>query len=182
MESTRLHRPCPRTGCRARTRLIPPLRSALEVWLQAAVEEHVQACPRPSRLSCLAALAREEGSPLLDRPARPPLDALPMSPKDQNWQALQRRAAVCLRGRRHEFSSHGLCIRPARACACRCPLPLWLDSLGMDSHAPSDVGIGSLPQLGCDLGRWLPGSDGKPGTRCPSARGTRSMHPCRMCR
>ena len=133
-------------------------------------------------LSWIAALTQEEDPPLLGRLALPLQDASLTSPKDQNWQALKRRAAVCLLGLRHEFSSHGLCIHPAQACACRCPCPPWLDSLGMGSHAPSDVGIGSLPQLGCDLERWLPGFDGKPGTRCPSARGTHNMPPCKKCR
>ena len=147
-----------------------------------AVEVRSLVCPRISMLSWIAALTQEEDPPLLGRLALPLPDASLTSPKDQSWQALKRRAAVCLRGQRHEFSSHGLGIRPARACACRYPCPLWLDSLGMGSHAPSDVGIGSLPQLGCDLELRLPGYDGKPGTRCQLARGKRSKHPRRKSR
>ena len=75
-------------------------------------------CPRTSMLSWIAALPQEEDPPLLGRLALPLPDALPPSPKDQNWQALKRRAAVCLRGRRHEFSSHELCTLPAPRCAC----------------------------------------------------------------
>ena len=143
-----------------------------------AVEARSLVCPRISMLSWIAALTQEEGPPLLGNLALPLPDASLTSPKEQSWQPLKRRAAVCLRGQRHEFSSHGLCIRPARACACRYLCPPWLDSLGMGSHAPSDVETGSLPQLGCDLERRLPGYDGKPGTRSRYARGTlRSMYP-----
>ena len=133
-------------------------------------------------LSWTAAPTQEEDLPLLGRLALPLPDASLTNPKDQNWQALKRRAAVCLRGQRHEFSSHGLCIRPARACAYRYLCPPWPDSLGMDNHVPSDVETGSLLQLDCDLGRRLPGYDGKPGTRCQRARGTRSKHPRRKSR
>ena len=142
-----------------------------------AVEVRSLVCPRISMLSWMAALAPEGDSPFLGRLELPLPDASLTSLKDQSWQALKRRAAVCLLGPRHEFSSHGLCIRPARACACRCLCPPWLDSLGMGSHAPSDVETGSLPQLGCDLELRLPGYDGKPGTRCQLARGMRSKHP-----
>ena len=173
----RLHRPSPRTVGAPRRLRLP--RSAMEAWLQAAVAEPSRAYPRLSRLSCLAAPVQEGDQPLPEHLAMPLRDASLKSPKDQNWQALQRRAAVCLRGQRHEFSSHGLCIRPARACACRCLCPPWLGSLGMGSHAPSDVEIDSLQQLGCDLELRLPGYDGKPGTRCQLARGTRSKHPRR---
>ena len=80
------------------------------------------AYPRPSMLSWSAALPREEGQPPQDRLAMPLLGAWLKSPKDQNWQALQRSSAVCLRGLQlHEFSSHGLCIRPALGCAYHCP-------------------------------------------------------------
>ena len=88
-----------------------------------AVVARSLAYPRPSMLSSMAVLLQEEDLPLQGRLEQPRPDASLRSPKDQNWQALQRRAAVCLRGQRHEFSSHGLCIRPARACAYRylCP-------------------------------------------------------------
>ena len=124
-------------------------------------------------LSLTAAFAPEEDPPLLGRLALPLPDASLTSPKDQSWQALKRRAAVCLLGPRHEFSSHGLGIRPARACACRYPLPLWLDSLGMDSRGSSDEGNGSLPQLGYDPELQLPDFAGMLGTRYQLARGTR---------
>ena len=124
-------------------------------------------------LSWIAALTQEEDPPLLGHLALPLPDASLTSPKDQSWQALKRRAAVCLRGQRHEFSSHGLGIRPARACACRYPLPLWLGSLGRDSRGSSDAGNGSLPQHGYDPELQLPDFDGMLGTRCRYARGTR---------
>ena len=80
------------------------------------------AYPKPSMLSWSAALPREEDPPLQGHRAMPLLDASLRSPKDQNWQALQRRAAVCLRGLQlHEFSSHGLCTLLALGCAYHCP-------------------------------------------------------------
>ena len=86
-----------------------------------AVEARSLVCPRISMLSWMAAMAPEEDPPLLGRLELPLPDASLTSLKDQSWQALKRRAAVCLRGQRHEFSSHGLCILPARECACHCP-------------------------------------------------------------
>ena len=124
-------------------------------------------------LSWMAAVAPEEDPPLLGRLELPLPDASLRSPKDQSWQALKRRAAVCLLCPRHEFSSHGLGIRPARACACRYPLPLWLGSLGRDSHGSNDVGNGSLPQFGYDPELQLPDFDGMLGTRGQLARGMR---------
>ena len=123
-------------------------------------------------LSLTALTDPEEDPPLLGRLELPLPDALQPNLKDQSWQALKRRAAVCLLGPRHEFSSHGLGIHPARACACRCPSPLWLGSLGRDSHGSSDAGNGSLPQLGYDPELQLPDFDGMLGTRCQLARGT----------
>ena len=137
-----------------------------------AVEARSLVCPRISMLSWIAALTQEEDPPLLGRLALPLLDASLTSPKDQNWQALKRRAAVCLRGQRHEFSSHGLGILPARACACRYPLPLWLGSLGRDSHGSRYVGNDSLPQCGCDPEPQLPDCAGMLDTRYLLARGT----------
>ena len=87
-----------------------------------AVVARSLAYPRPSTLSWSVALPLEEDLPLQGRPAMPLLDALPRSPKDQHWQALQRRAAVYLRGLQlHEFSSHGLCTLPALGCAYHYP-------------------------------------------------------------
>ena len=123
-------------------------------------------------LSWIAALTQEEDPPLLGRLALPLPDALLTSPKDQSWQALKRRAAVCLRGQRHEFSSHVLGILPARACACRYPSPLWLDSLGKDSLGSRYVGNDSLPQCGYDPEPQLPDCAGMLGTRYLLARGT----------
>ena len=134
------------------------------------------AYPRPSMLSWSAALPQEEDPPLLGRLALPLPDASLTSPKDQSWQALKRRAAVCLRGQRHEFSSHGLGIRPARACACRYPLLLWLGSLGKDSPGPHDEGTYSRPRFGCDLERQLPGCAGMLDTRRPCAGPCAGMH------
>ena len=141
------------------------------------------AYPRPSMLSWSAALPQEEDPPLLGRLALPLPDASLTSPKDQSWQALKRRAAVCLRGQRHEFSSHGLGILLARACACRYPLPLWLGSLGRGSRGSNDARNGSLPQFGYDPELQLPDCDGMLGTQCQLARGTRcSKHPRRKSR
>ena len=141
-----------------------------------AVVARSQAYPRPSTFSSMAVLLQEEDLPLRGRLEQPLPDASLRSPKDQNWQALQRRAAVCLRGRRHEFSSHGLCIRPAQACACRYPLLLWLGSLGKDSPGPHDEGTYSRPRFGCDLERQLPGCAGMLDTRRSCAGPCAGMH------
>ena len=124
-------------------------------------------------LSLTALTVPEEDPPLLGRLELPLPDASLTSLKDQSWQALKRRAAVCLRGQRHEFSSHGSCILPARACACRYLSPLWLYSLGKNSLGSRYVGNDSLPQCDYDPELQLPGFDGMLGTRCQLARGTR---------
>ena len=89
---------------------------------QEAVAVRSLAYPRISMLSLTELPLQEEDPPLLGHLALPLLDASLRSPKDQNWQALQRRAAVCLRGLQlHEFSSHGLCTLPALGCAYHYP-------------------------------------------------------------
>ena len=137
-----------------------------------AVVERSLAYPRPSKLSWSAALPQEEDPPLQDHLAMPLLGASLRSPKDQNWQALQRRAAVCLRGRRYAFSFHGLGILQARACACRCPSTLWLGNQGKASLGSHDEGTDSRPRFDCDLVHRLLGCADKLGTRCPLEQGT----------
>ena len=154
-----------------RDQLQPP-RFALEVELQVAVEERSQACPKLSRLSWTVRPAPGAEPLLLGRPELRLQDAWPPNLKSQSWQARKRRSVVCLLGPDHEFSFHALGIRPARACACRCPSLLWRGSLGRDSPESHDEGTCSRPRCGCDPERQLPGCAGMLGTRCPCARGT----------
>ena len=130
-----------------------------------AVEERLQACPRLSKLSSTARPAPEAEPLLLGRPELRLQDAWPPNLKSQSWQALKRRSVVCLLGPDHEFSFHALGIRPARACACRCPSLLWRGSLGRDSRGSEREGSGSLPQYDCDPEILLPGCAGKQGMR-----------------
>ena len=137
-----------------------------------AVVARSLAYPRPSMLSSMAVPLQEEDLPLQDRLEQPLPDALPTSLRHQNWQALQRRAAVCLRGQRYAFPFHGLGILQARACACRCPSTLWLGSQGRASLGSHDEGTDSRPRFDCDLVHRLLGCADKLGTRCQLERGT----------
>ena len=80
-----------------------------------AVEERLQACPKPSTLSWMALPAPGEEPLPQGRPELRLLDALTPILKSPSGQALQRHSVVGLLGADHAFASHVLGLPPVPA-------------------------------------------------------------------